>query len=188
MQKSIHHEERVLCVRFERDEQIENTLKKLSGCRWSQTMKCWYLPNTTPHFRQVLEKLRPFTYVDFSEVVKKTEVVRKEKTPIPNITLKPTPTTQLNEPVQQEIEKFMSWLKSKRYSSNTIKTYTEALRTFLKYYASKPSSQITNDDLIQFNNDYILKSNYSASFQNQVVKVQTFSFCISIELSEVNEL
>ena len=82
----------------------------------------------------------------------------------------------------------MSWLKSKRYSSNTIKTYTEALRTFLKYYASKPSSQITNDDLIQFNNDYILKSNYSASFQNQVVKVQTFSFCISIELSEVNEL
>ena len=28
MQKSIHHEERVLCVRFERDEQIENTLKK----------------------------------------------------------------------------------------------------------------------------------------------------------------
>ena len=130
MQKSIHHEERVLCVRFERDEQIENTLKKIPGCRWSQTMKCWYLPNTTPHFRQVLEKLRPFTYVDFSEVVKKTEVVRKEKTPIPNITLKPTPTTQLNEPVQQEIEKFMSWLKSKRYSSNTIKTYTEALRTF----------------------------------------------------------
>ncbi len=77
MQKSIHHEERVLCLRFERDEQIENTLKKLSGCRWSQTMKCWYLPNTTPHFRQVLEHLRPLAYVDFSEVVKKTEVVRK---------------------------------------------------------------------------------------------------------------
>lgn len=176
MQKSIHHEERVLCLRFERDEQIENTLKKLSGCRWSQTMKCWYLPNTTPHFRQVLEHLRPLAYVDFSEVVKKTEVVRKEKTPIPNNTLKPTPTAQLTEPVQQEIEKFMSWLKSKRYSSNTIKTYTEALRTFLKYYASKPSSQITNDDLIQFNNDYILKSNYSASFQNQVVNALKLYF------------
>jgi integrase/recombinase XerD len=69
----------------------------------------------------------------------------------------------------QKIEQFKRWLSSKRYSSNTIKTYSEALQTFLKYYHHKHIEQINNEDLIAFNNDYILKNNLSASFQNQVV-------------------
>jgi integrase/recombinase XerD len=69
----------------------------------------------------------------------------------------------------RKIEQFKRWLSSKRYSSNTIKTYSEALHTFLKYYHHKPIEQITNEDVIVFNNDYILKNNLSASFQNQVV-------------------
>lgn len=70
----------------------------------------------------------------------------------------------------QKIAQFKRWLSSKRYSENTIKTYTDALKTFLKYYHNKPIEQITNDDVIAFNNDYILKNNFSSSFQNQVVQ------------------
>ena len=69
----------------------------------------------------------------------------------------------------QKIEQFKRWLSSKRYSANTIKTYSDALHTFLKYYHHKPIEQITNDDVIGFNNDYILKNKLSASYQNQVV-------------------
>lgn len=75
----------------------------------------------------------------------------------------------LSEVHLQKIEQFKRWLSSKRYSPNTIKTYSEALHTFLKYYHDKPIEQITNEDLISFNNDYILKNKLSASFQNQVV-------------------
>ncbi|MES2379603.1 MAG: site-specific tyrosine recombinase/integron integrase [Bacteroidota bacterium] len=69
----------------------------------------------------------------------------------------------------QKIEQFKRWLSSKRYSANTIKTYSDALHTFLKYYHYKPIEQITNEDVIGFNNDYILKNKFSSSFQNQVV-------------------
>lgn len=69
----------------------------------------------------------------------------------------------------QKIAQFKRWLSSKRYSGNTIKTYSDALHTFLKYYQHKPIEQITNEDVIAFNNDYILKNNFSSSFQNQVV-------------------
>lgn len=69
----------------------------------------------------------------------------------------------------QKIAQFKRWLSSKRYSANTIKTYTDALKTFLKYYHNKPIEQITNEDIIAFNNDYILKNNFSSSFQNQVI-------------------
>ncbi len=75
----------------------------------------------------------------------------------------------LSEVHLQKIAQFKRWLSSKRYSPNTIKTYSDALQTFLKYYHNKPIEQINNEDVIAFNNDYILKNNFSSSFQNQVV-------------------
>lgn len=69
----------------------------------------------------------------------------------------------------EEVEKFKLWLQSKRYSKNTIKTYTEALKTFLNFFNDKAITQISNDDVIFFNNAYILKNNFSVSYQNQIV-------------------
>jgi integrase/recombinase XerD len=60
-------------------------------------------------------------------------------------------------------------MRSRRYSESTIGTYTDALKIFLRFYSDKPISEITNNDVIAFNNDYILKNNFSSSFQNQVV-------------------
>ncbi len=68
-----------------------------------------------------------------------------------------------------EIVRFEHYLQSKRYSSNTIKVYAETLRVFLRYFASKAIEEISNDDLIAFNNEYILKNNFSSSYQNQLV-------------------
>ena len=67
------------------------------------------------------------------------------------------------------IEKFKQWLLSKRYSPSTIKTYSEALKSFLIFYREKPIAEISNEDVIVYNNDYILKNNLSASYQNQIV-------------------
>jgi integrase/recombinase XerD len=40
---------------------------------------------------------------------------------------------------------------------------------FLRYFSSKQVEEIENEDLIDFNNNYILKNNFSSSYQNQVV-------------------
>ena len=79
------------------------------------------------------------------------------------------PTLNLSEEQALKIAEFMRWLKSKRYSESTIKTYSEAIKIFLLYYSGKSVADITNDDLIKFNNDYILKKNLSSSYQNQIV-------------------
>ena len=68
-----------------------------------------------------------------------------------------------------QIEKFKQWLRSKRYSESTLTTYSEALKSFLLFYREKPVVEITNDDVILYNNEYILKNNLSASYQNQIV-------------------
>ena len=69
----------------------------------------------------------------------------------------------------EHLEKFKQWLSSKRYSPNTIKTYSDALKSFLVFYREKPISEITNNDVIVYNNEFILKNNLSSSYQNQIV-------------------
>jgi integrase/recombinase XerD len=68
----------------------------------------------------------------------------------------------------KHIEKFTFWLRSKRYSDNTIKTYTEALKSFLTFYNYKDITAITNEDVVFYNNEHIIKNKFSHSYQNQV--------------------
>lgn len=69
---------------------------------------------------------------------------------------------------QEQLKQFARWLSAKRYSPNTIKTYSDALKSFLVYYRTKDICEITNADVLDFNNDYIIKRKLSASYQNQV--------------------
>lgn len=76
----------------------------------------------------------------------------------------------------EKVTQFIQWLSSKRYSPNTIKTYSEALKSFLIFYREKSISSITNEDVIVYNNSYILKNNLSESYQNQIVNALKLFF------------
>ena len=76
------------------------------------------------------------------------------------------------------IETFKRYLLSKRYSPNTINTYSEALKSFLTFCNTKAIKDITNEDVILYNNDYILKHNLSSSYQNQIVNAIKLYFKI----------
>ncbi len=69
----------------------------------------------------------------------------------------------------QQLEAFKSYMNYRRYSKNTIKTYSDALQSFFKFNATENIEQLTIEHLIKFNNEHILKNNYSASYQNQVI-------------------
>lgn len=75
----------------------------------------------------------------------------------------------LSDDTLKRLEVFKQWLQSKRYSESTIKTYSEALKTFLNFYKEKAIAQIDHQDIVHFNNAYILKNKLSSAYQNQVV-------------------
>ena len=75
-----------------------------------------------------------------------------------------------------ECERLKDWMKSRRYSSSTVDTYADALKIFLTYYKDKAIKDISNDDIIAFNNKHILANNFSASYQNQVVNALKLYF------------
>ena len=48
----------------------------------------------------------------------------------------------------ESIEQFKRYLKSKRYSENTIKAYSEALKSFLVFFRLKSLNALDNDDVV----------------------------------------
>lgn len=88
----------------------------------------------------------------------------------------------------ERITRFRAWLHHKRYSTNTIKVYSEALRVFLTWFEAKEDHAFTLDDLITFNNRYVLDKGYSASYQNQVINAIRlyFQLCGNKEMENVN--
>jgi integrase/recombinase XerD len=88
------------------------------------------------------------------------------------------------------IEQFAAWLRSKRYSNNTVSTYTDALQSFLKFTNSKSIASLSNQDIIDYNNQYILQRGLSASYQNQVVNAIKLFFRVikksAVEIEDIH--
>jgi len=70
---------------------------------------------------------------------------------------------------QKHLSQFKQYLNYRRYSPNTIKTYTDALEVFFRYHHEQLPQNLGVSDVIDFNNGYILENNLSASYQNQVI-------------------
>ena len=102
----------------------------------------------------------------------------------------PSSNNLLSEQGIAQIEKFKHWLRSKRYSESTLKTYSEALKSFLIFCNTKAIKDINNEDVIGYNNEYILKNNLSSSYQNQVVNAIKLFFRIlkdsTIEIAKIH--
>ena len=75
-----------------------------------------------------------------------------------------------------ELNQFEQYLLQRRYSHNTIKSYREALRSFIIFIQPKSISEATNEDLERFNSERILQRGLSASYQNQVVNALKLYF------------
>jgi integrase/recombinase XerD len=171
LKTSVHREKEVVQLHFERNEALQYLLRKNTLMRWSATMSCWYLPYTHKLTQELFVLVKDKAFLDYSLMNATAEtagvlpkpVVEKEK-PGMNKEL-----GTLSEEAEKKVLNFKQWMRSKRYSENTIGTYVDALRTFLRYCAKKGISEINNQDLIIFNNDYILANSLSSSFQNQVV-------------------
>jgi integrase/recombinase XerD len=161
LKSSFHNEKEIVQVLFERNEEITRLLRSKMQLRWSKTMNCWYVPFSKTLSNELFQLLRGIAYLNDKDL-------KKEALPEPVHALSNLEAGVLNIEGIKKVEELKGWMRSKRYSESTISTYTDALRAFLKY-CNKPVSNISNQDLISFNNEYILANKLSASFQNQVV-------------------
>lgn len=152
----IHRNKNCIALAFKFNGNIQQQIKKLDA-KWSVTNKAWLIDDTAENRNKLKLLLSGLATFEAGPNIKKEQP--------PAIQVAPT----LTDETVNAIQKYSAWLKSRRYSASTVKTYTEAMQSFLKFYAHKTIGDITNNDVIVFNNEFILTHKLSASYQNQIV-------------------
>jgi len=170
-EETIHKGERRIKLVFNYDSWLIGLIRKVPGCRWSQTMKCWHIPDNEESINAMLKIITESdaqAWFKQAPAIKRTEPERfgkADKVP--------------GELHARHTENFIRWLKGQRYSAKTIQAYKDALLVFLRFYRDRSIETIDNNDIIRFNYEYIIKNKYSGSYQNQVINAVKLFFRIT---------
>jgi integrase/recombinase XerD len=170
LEKLLHKGKEQLALKFKYNINTINTIKQALNPVWSNTQKAWLLPCHNNNVNEIINILHHHHIkVVFKQAINETRVSDESST-------KPILTASLNNESLSKLNEFINWLKSRRYSENTISTYTDCLKTFLKFFAEKSLAEINHHDVVTFNNQYILAKQLSASYQNQLVNALKLFF------------
>lgn len=170
LSRKIHKGKRCLFLKFEYDKELITIVKQLEGASWSSSNRAWYIPDETHSVNMIIEAYRGKARVDLKGLTKTVETMPLKTEASENVL------TYLNEENRHKIDNFRQFLRSRRYSQSTIKTYTDSITVFLRFFNDKKVEEISNSDLIYFNNAYILRKGLSSSFQNQIVNALKLFF------------
>lgn len=158
-----HRNEDQIAMHFPKDAELLVSVKSIKGSQWSKTQGCWYVLNNGSNLKAIFEAFKGKAWIDTKALYKSESVAKKVNEKSNNV--KPI----ISDEMEEKVKAFCNWMRSKRYADSTVVTYTEALKAFLGFYHDKTVDEISNNDIIRFNNEYILAKGFSASYQNQIV-------------------
>jgi integrase/recombinase XerD len=158
----------MLFVKHTFDQELYNNLKSLPRIQWNNEKKIWLLPDEPQSIHLLIAAFRGVAWVNLDSVKRsKTNPLKSLENSVSNVI--ESTLAELGDEQTVQLLHFENYLRSKRYSPNTIKTYSDSLRTFFRFCSEKPIDELQSGDVIHFNNDYILRKGLSVSFQNQVI-------------------
>ncbi len=162
-QRVVHNKEIKIALQFPYNQNLINEIKKIQESHWSYSQKAWLMPDSKEKLDELKVLINGIALLNIDKLNQPPPQLPQLKVSsshyLPSITKEGL----------EKMDRFKNWMRSRRYSESTVNTYTEALIIFLRFYSEKKLEEITNEDLINFNNDYILKNGLSASYQNQMV-------------------
>jgi integrase/recombinase XerD len=146
-----HRRQEVVFIIFQKDEGLITLLKNFGNVRWSASKRVWYILRTDFGLSVFFDAFQQHAWIDYSLIKSSTS---------PKV---------LDSQSRQKIEEFGLWMQHKRYSPSTIRTYKNAIGSFLLFTQPRPLTEINNDDMVRYVNEIIIAQKLSFSYQNQVV-------------------
>lgn len=177
-----HRDREIILIQFEKKDATLAVLRmNFETLAWSKTFESWYITRSADFLNRFFKCFKGTYFIDYSAVEKvqrwngqpATQVAKKVQ--LVQTNLKPT-LAPLNETQTKAIEDFIDYLKSIRYAKSTIETYSDAVKIFFRFFSDRSIDSFEANDITFFNNEYILKYGYSASYQNQVVNAVKLFF------------
>ncbi len=143
----LYGQQPVVCIKFKFEQKIINRLKATTTAQWSGKNKCW-------HIQEEDFDLNKFI-ADFAEYDINYENFTEN---------------------HSAADKYIAILQQKRYSQNTIKTYTHYFDEFRAYFSEYDLKTITPEQINEYILELIRKRNISPSQQNQRISAIKFYY------------
>lgn len=162
----LHKKLSCIAIHFGFDSELKVAIKGLTDCKWTQTHRCFYIPNVEASKRQLMRVLKSFDCaLDYSAM----EIAKAETT-----------ATELLNPLHLgALMTFEQYLKGQRKSSSTVKTYATFVELFLRFFKSTPLSDLNNKSVELFAEGVLAKRNYSISSHRQAMSALKHFFILN---------
>ena len=152
-----------LAIYFSYKKEIDYAVRNISGVKWSQTNRCWYLPFNKDSFERTIAKLGPVGKIDDRELKKYAEERRIQIEPESN-NLKDKEFLPVKVPRMGEIKivsqvnpvnkhvlyKMKEMLQLKAFSPSTIRTYLNEMAQLLQALGEIPADQLKPEHLKRY--------------------------------------
>jgi integrase/recombinase XerD len=182
IKKSLHYANPVVTIHYHHSPELKEAMRKVTDVRWSKTLCSWYAPRREGIVKEIIDAFSGLAQVDAPDfginmapatIEPDLPSVHQRPRAVPHYLAQLAPLSPEN---SAHVERLREFMLSRRYSANTIGTYTDALSVFLRYFHDKSVEDISEADLVTFNNRYIHDHRLSSSYQNQVVNAVKLFF------------
>ena len=161
-----HKQNRVVKIVFDFNDTLNKQLIGTIHAKWSNTMKCWYMPRKEFSLNTFYQDFKDIAYINYTAVKVVSKPVIQEKVK-----------RDYSHRVMLKLPKgYLEILKQKRYSSNTIKTYSAYFKDFMHYFGHKNLDEVTNEEINAYVLDLISIWDITISEQNQRINAIKFYY------------
>lgn len=178
--KRFHHREaHQIGIAFDFDASVKADVKTFDGVRWSQTHRMFYVADQAGNSNKLISHLRAKGYyVDYTALrqpaVKAKMEVDTGKPSGQEIYL------ELPENLQKLLQSYVRYLRGKRLSESTVRTYGHYVLRFVHFHRATEPAVWTYRHAERFMEDVITAENYSINSHRQCVGALKY-------LAELNE-
>ncbi len=163
LENKFHRKQQQLLLKFSYDNTLINIAKSKLHAKWSNTLKSWYIPNNPKNLKAIFSAYKDVAKIDTSMLpFKNTKLSRNLK--YSNSQPKVIDKKSFDVPID-----FLDFMKRKRYSPNTIKTYASFLNEFNHFIKPKSLKDCDKNDIKTYINFLVKKKNVATSTQNQAI-------------------
>ena len=144
-------------MRFENYREMQELVRSITGSRWSATLKCWHIPQSKTLFLDFKRKIPAewelvetgeFSLPEYQEPVKK---IKRSPFPVAESNAPPKMPVELIDPVNlKELDRFVSLLEMKAYSSSTIRTYRNEFSCLLQVLRQHPVKAMSAEQVKRY--------------------------------------
>jgi len=148
----VHRKQKVVCIRFERNQEVINLLRANFPACWSQTKKMWWVARNE------------FDYDKFKQVFSQTYEISIQRG------------IAEAEEVVRLPKGYLEKLERVRYSESTIRIYTKYFDDYQRYFRLRNIEDITPDEINDYIHRLIIRNKISHSQQNQRINAIKFYY------------